>query len=92
MISSLIGFFYLLAKWLENSKAIKAKKQFWVINIGRQLVQILYLYWNLVYYIMYSIMEPYKNYSNQLRTLAYNCFNKVLSKLWIKVEYGFTLY
>ncbi len=53
---------------------------------------VLYLYGNPTYSTIYSIIESYKNYPNQPKTPTYNCFNKVIVKFCIEVEYDFTLH
>ena len=52
----------------------------------------LYLYSDSAYSIIYNIIGPYKNYSNQLRTPAHNRFNKAMTKLCIEVKHSFALY
>lgn len=67
-------------------------KKLRLVKAGHQSAQALYLYKDLGYPIIYNIMVSYKNYLNWPRTIAHNCFNKLMSKLQIKIEYGFALH
>lgn len=55
------------------------------MNTRRRPAQALYLYRDPIYLIVYGILGSYKNYLGQLRTLAYNKFNKIMSNLKIEV-------
>ena len=62
------------------------------INVGRRPTRALYLSSNPAYCTVYSIMGPYRNYPNHLRTLAQDKFNKVIARLRIEVEHGFAIH
>lgn len=62
------------------------------INAKYCLAIALYLYGDSTDSTIYDIIELYKNYPNHLRTAAYNQFNKAMSRLKIKIEYGFAIY
>lgn len=65
----------------------------YVTNQRRWLAIALYLYGNSIYAIVYNmIIRPYKNYLGHSKILAYNWFNKKMTKLQIKVEYKFAIY
>ena len=62
------------------------------INGTWQLTDILNLYRDTAYYIVYDIMIPYKNYVKKHQILAQKNFNKIMIKLQIEVKYNFTIY
>lgn len=71
---------------------LSLKDKLGAMNIKRRLIQVFYLYKDPAYLIIYSIIKLYKNYSGQPRTSVYNWFNKIISKLRIKVEHEFAIY
>lgn len=64
------------------------KAKLYRINQKRHLAIALYLYRNLANFIIYDIIEPYKNFFNWLKTLAHNHFNKTIVKFHIKIKHG----
>lgn len=68
------------------------KNKLGVMNIERKLIQTFYLYRDPAYLIVYNIIKPYKNYSGRPRTSVYNWFNKIISKLKIKIKHEFAIY
>lgn len=62
------------------------------MNTRRKPAQALYLYRNPTYLMIYNILGPYKNYLGQLRTPAYNKFNKIMSNLRIEVKHEFPIH
>ena len=74
------------------AKLLNLDQIFEIINISFQLTQILYLYKDLAYSTMYNIMKFKKNYFNRFKTIIYNCFNKIITRLQIVVKYSFCFY
>lgn len=62
------------------------------MNWEKHLATAFYLYGDLTYLIIYRIMGFYKNYLRQSRTTTNNKFNKMMSKLKIKIKYKFAIY
>lgn len=62
------------------------------MNRRQQPAYALYLYGDLTYYTIHSIIAFYKNYFGKPWTFTQKKFNKAMSRLRIKVEYHFTIY
>lgn len=61
------------------------------INHKKYLVIAFYLYSNPAYITVYRIISLYKNYLKWPKTVVHNRFNKIISKLRIKIKYGLAI-
>lgn len=62
------------------------------VNGGQHSVYDFYLYRDLAYCIIYSIMGLYKNYLGRPQTSVQEKFKKALSRLQIELKHGFAMH
>lgn len=91
-MSSLIGLFIGRQGDWKMVKLSRLVAQLRAVNVGCLPIITLYLYEEPAYSIIYGIIKPYQNYSNQLKIPVYNQFYKAMSCLDMKVEHRFAIY
>lgn len=73
-------------------KSLSLKAKIYIVNQKKRFDITFYCYDDVIYSIIYKIIEVYKNHLGQPKIAIHNRFNKMMAKLKIEIELNFDIY